>query len=134
MKPIQLTQLSLPDRAGWAGPVAWANGRLVAVKGNKYWPVGRELLYFHRPEKRFDVPEKIRRPLVRDMVQYGYLLPNWIPLLSRFACWEISSWANTATAMEKYAPYVSKCFGNKEADEQELEGSEDESSAAGRSA
>jgi hypothetical protein len=45
---------------------------------------------FHRPTKEFDLYEthshKVAMEIEDDMIQYGYLLPNWIPLLTRHIC------------------------------------------------
>jgi len=99
------------DSLDWAGPVSWVRGVLKVQKGSDYFPPGRELLFYHRPERKFFVPPHIRTPLLHDMFQYGYLLPNWIPLLTRFICKSVSTPNDNVKSMHAYHPYAEDCFG-----------------------
>lgn len=108
------------DSQDWAGPVAWVKGNLRVVKGSAVFPPGRELLFYHRPEKNFDVPKEIRRLYIKDMIEYGYLLPNWIALISRFACTKNTvGGSDTITSLSKYTPYASDCFVATKVSEEE---------------
>jgi len=47
----------------------------------------------------------------QDMIKYGYLLPNWIPLLTRFICpQEATTWSSTSVSLDLYQPYKKDCF------------------------
>ena len=95
------------DSNDWAGPVAWSHGRLRMIKGNSVFPSGRELLFYHRPdaEMRLPIEHAVRLEILRDMGDYGFLLPNWIPLMTRFVCKDV-----TRSTLESYKPYASECF------------------------
>lgn len=46
-----------------------------------------------------------------DMIKYGYLLPNWIPILTRFICpQEATAWKKTTESLDTYQPYKKDCF------------------------
>ena len=96
------------DSNDWAGPVSWSHGRLRMVKGNAVFPPGRELLFYHRPDPGMRLPAEphLRQHLLHDMMEYGFLLPNWVPLLSRFVCKDV-----TRASLESYQPYAAGCFG-----------------------
>jgi hypothetical protein len=101
------------DTASWAGPIVWFRGSLKVIHGSPYFPPGRELLFFHRMEGKIDgFPEAIRRDLIQEMIQYGYLLPSYVPLLSSHMCRmpEVTS-ALGVEALHKYHPYAPECFG-----------------------
>jgi hypothetical protein len=68
---------------------------------------------FYRPEVKINFPEAIRDDIFNDMMQYGYLLPNWIPLYTKYACRKAGATGSDTTlnSMAKYQPYDSKCFG-----------------------
>jgi hypothetical protein len=74
------------DCRSFAGPVLWSpNGKLTIIKGSDVFPPGRELLFFHRPDKEFHYDKKLfKNGLFYDMINYGYLLPAWVPIVSRF--------------------------------------------------
>jgi hypothetical protein len=61
-------------------------GSLQIIHGSPAFPPGRELLFYHRMEKNINFPDHIKDEIFRDMMQYGYLLPNWVPLLTRYIC------------------------------------------------
>lgn len=65
----------------------------------------RELIMFHRPLKKQylkDVPQRSRAKVTKDMIKYGYFLPNFIPMHTRFVCRDIPLLDNVS----KYAPYT----------------------------
>jgi len=95
------------DSNDWAGPVSWSHGRLRMVKGNAVFPPGRELLFYHRPDPSMRLPADahVRQHLLHDMIEYGYLLPNWVPLLSRFVCKDV-----TRATLDSFQPYAAACF------------------------
>lgn len=98
------------DSNDWAGPVSWSHGRLRVVKGNAVFPAGRELLFYHRPDTHLSLPENphMRQQILHDMVEYGFLLPNWIPLLTRFVCSSV-----TRSSLDSFRPYSTDCFAKQ---------------------
>jgi hypothetical protein len=99
----------------WAGPVRWFQGSLQIVHASPEFPAGREILIFHRPAKEFDLntrfPHKVALEIEADMMTYGYLLPNWVPLLTRHLCVSTASqWQPQTVAMDTYRPYDAQCF------------------------
>lgn len=100
----------------WAGPVRWFKGSLKIVHGCHEFPPGREVLIFHRPTKMYNIYEKfdprIAYEIESDMIEYGYLLPNWVPLVTRHMCFSAATnWQDTTTAINTYEPYKASCFG-----------------------
>jgi hypothetical protein len=113
------------------GPVLWFQGTLNILNGcgekqlygtfdwgkkadgcPEFEPM-REILYYHRVSKDFDVlrrlPQRIGRELIEDMLKYGFLLPNLIPVFTRHVCPEFRAYfGNTLSGMIKYSPF--KCF------------------------
>jgi hypothetical protein len=51
----------------------------------------------------------MKRELFADMMKFGYLLPNWIPLSTRFACRD-ADYKPSLAMMNKYTPYAAHCF------------------------
>lgn len=96
------------DSNDWAGPVTWSHGRLRIVKGNPQFPPGRDLLFYHRPDSsmRLSSDAHMRQQILRDMADYGFVLPNWIPLMTRFVCKEV-----TRASMDQYKPFAAECYG-----------------------
>jgi hypothetical protein len=96
----------------YAGPVSWMQGSLKTMHGSQWFPPGRELLFFHRPESRFQLPRKHKEAILNDMKENGFLLPSWIPLLTRFICTKSISYSvvNSLSAMHGYKPYKENCF------------------------
>ena len=92
------------DSTDWAGPVIWSHGRLRIVKGSRHFPPGRELLYYHRPDPFISLSrnDHINQQILRDMADYGFILPNWVPLMTRFVC---SNVIHT-----KFHPYTTECL------------------------
>lgn len=106
------------DASQWAGVVRWFQGSLQIVHGSQYFPPGRELLFYHRMDKLWNVPVRLKHDLVQDMMTYGFLLPSFVPIFSRLACdnEDIYRWGVTTTqAMESYRPFSSSCFAKKRA-------------------
>ena len=103
------------DSEKWAGPISWVRGSLKILQSSNYFPHGREILLFHRPTL-FDLPANITHGLLEDMKEYGYLLPNLIPILTRYIC------ANGVVIMSgdykgilhEFIPYKEQCFGKIE--------------------
>lgn len=42
-------------------------------------------MFYHRSTS-IDLPEAIRADVIQDMATYGYLLPAFTPLLTRYMC------------------------------------------------
>ena len=102
------------DSNEWAGPVVWQNGALSVVRGSDSFPPGRELLFYHRPSGRLNYRPDLRESLVEDGLKYGFVLPDWTPVMSRHACKVPHTSENHGNArhMHSYAPYHSQeCYG-----------------------
>jgi len=100
----------------WAGPVVWRDGNIRVVKQTDVFPPGHEFLLFHRPTKEYNIfdkfPRKVALDIEEDMLEYGYLLPNWVPILTRHICIQPAvQWTDTFSAFDTFAPYKSECFG-----------------------
>ena len=73
------------------------------------------MLIYHRPAKQYDLyevyTEKVAKEIEHDMIQYGFLLPNFVPVLTRHLCLKTASkWQTQTEAMGEYAPYANDCF------------------------
>jgi hypothetical protein len=114
------------------GPVLWFQGSMKILKGCGEYALqssifewskdakgcpefepGREIMYFHRVTKAFDIfnvlPFKIAKDVIEDMLTYGFLLPNLVPLFSRHICPEYSgTLKGTISNMNNYSPF--KCY------------------------
>jgi len=108
------------DSVTWAGPVLWQGGRLLTVReflsADETFPSGRELLFYHRADSEFQSPKGVpRKAWVEDMLRHGFLLPYFVPLISRFSCPRVASrvWTGTSTGeLNHYAPYRADCFNS----------------------
>jgi hypothetical protein len=108
------------DSVTWAGPVLWQGGKLLTVRefssAEETFPSGRELLFYHRADSEFQPPKGVpRKAWVEDMLRHGFLLPYFIPLISRFSCPRVASrvWTGTSTGeLNHYAPYRADCFNS----------------------
>lgn len=113
------------------GPVVWFQGVLNILNGcgekelhstfdwkknadgcPEFDPM-REILFYHRIPRDFDLmqrlPFRIAREIADDMLKYGFLLPNMIPLFTRHVCPEFrASGTSSMSGMIKYSPF--KCF------------------------
>ena len=99
------------DSNDWAGPVRWFQGSLQIIHGSPEFPPGRELLFYHRPHKVIDFPVLLAEEIFNDMATYGYLLPNWIPLLTRYMCRKAgATYDDTMKSMENYKVHFFKIF------------------------
>ena len=103
------------DSINWAGPVVWSRGSLKLVHASEEFEAFREIMYYHRADDFYIAPlKKINRTeIIEDMIEYGYLLPFFIPLLSRYICKKSTTTnyaSNFVTEFNKYAPYSSTCF------------------------
>ena len=69
-------------------------------------------MFYHRPQKNIDLPPALKEEIFKDMMQYGFLLPHWVPLLTRYMCRRAGADGGpTMAAIHKYHPYDSNCFG-----------------------
>lgn len=95
------------DSITWAGPVRWFRGTLQVAHGNAFFPPGRELLFYHRSVKEFHCDSHMLPGILQDMMKYGYLLPRWIPLLSREMSLDSMKVTRTSTvgSLANYMPY-----------------------------
>eukprot|EP01041_Mallomonas_annulata_P012361 gene12361-26006_t len=103
------------DTLEWAGPALWQHGSIKVIKGSPEFPPGREILCYHRPERDlngFESFPTLAGPLFEDMISYGYFLPHWIPVISRFSCLP-NNWLSTLHAWGEYSPYSEKCFNGQ---------------------
>ena len=109
---IRRCNITQGDSNDWAGPVRWFRGSLKIIHGSPEFPPDRELLFYHRPHKELDFPATLAEEIFKDMVTYGYLLPNWVPLSTRYMCRQAGvGWGNPMVEMHKYHPYDPSCFG-----------------------
>ena len=100
------------DSNDWAGPVRWFRGSLQIIHGSPEFPPGRELLFYHRPQKSLDFPEQLKADIFEDMMTYGFLLPNWVPVLTRYMCRKAGvSQKSAMQTMDAYEPFRTDCFG-----------------------
>ena len=72
-------------------------------------------MFFHRFTKQLDFPEEIKEEIFKDMTMYGYLLPGFTPILTRYICRKAGAYSVDATmaSMRKYVPYDVKCFAKE---------------------
>lgn len=95
------------DAYEWAGPVVWFNGSLKVLHSSAEFPAGREILFFHRvggPD--LDIPQNFQDELFKDMMHFGYLLPSFIPLSSRYTSTLSKEKSSTSTnAWNDYFPF-----------------------------
>ena len=71
-------------------------------------------MFYHRPTKIINIPPAIINDVFQEMMKYGYLLPNFVPLLTRFMCKKAgTSTHETLATMHKYKPYSKECFGKR---------------------
>lgn len=98
------------DCADWAGAVRWFRGSLQIIHGSPEFPPGRELMFFHRPLKSVDFPDKFKEQIFDDMMTYGFLLPGWFPLMSQYMCLpESNKQESTVDLLKSYQPYSPHC-------------------------
>jgi hypothetical protein len=101
------------DCFAWSGPIRWFRGTLATIQSWKVWQSEHELLYFrHASPDHLDYAEEMRSLIFDDMILYGYILPNWIPLLSRFQCRKAGAdrISSSLSAVERYHPYHKECM------------------------
>ena len=74
----------------------------------------REILIFHRPgllSIHSDFPQEIAQEIEDDMITFGYLLPAFIPVLTRHICYETAlAYKGSKESFDGYTPYKSSCF------------------------
>eukprot|EP01038_Epipyxis_sp_PR26KG_P012669 gene12669-16985_t len=102
-----------------SGPITWHNGKLKVIHASNFFPAGRELLFFHRPDHFFQhnhkdgdlIQHTHKENIISDMIEFGYLLPSWIPLLTRYLCYDRKMLKETTVnALGMYKPYDPSCF------------------------
>jgi hypothetical protein len=94
--------------------VLWSQGNLRMVHSRLNFPSGRDLLFVHRIPQLQQIPKLIRNEVIEDMINYGYLLPNWIPLFTRHMCprpHESLDEDGDRWGIYSYYPYNRTCFG-----------------------
>jgi len=105
------------DSVRWAGPVRWFEGSLKTVHKTNEFSHFREIMYYHRADDFNIKPLKINRTeLIEDMLEYGYLLPYFVPLLTRYICPKMTTnnyASNFQSEINNYRPYQSTCFNKK---------------------
>lgn len=84
----------------------WYRGSLKILSTNV------EFVVYSEPQVLLDFPLNVRKLIFDDMSTYGYLLPHWIPLLSRFQCRKSGAdgSASTTIALHRYHPYHGDCI------------------------
>lgn len=80
----------------------------------------REILCFHRPGVKYNLRSitspDVASDIETDMIRYGFLLPEWIPLTSRHICSKTLTYLGTATAgsllskLANYRPWDWNCI------------------------
>jgi hypothetical protein len=102
------------DSINWSGPVRWFRGSLKTVHKTEEFPAFREIMYYHRTDAfNVDVLKINRTELIEDMNEYGYLLPYFTPLLTRYICPKMTTTkyaSDFKTELHNYKPYDSTCF------------------------
>jgi len=105
------------DVRTWAGLVVWHMGSLKIIRGSKYFPPGRQVLFFHSrgSTTTWSRPTQVEfagKEYFEDMVTYGYYLPSYTPLHSRFMCQshESGGFQKWSHDFHEYKPYDSMCF------------------------
>lgn len=68
----------------WAGSIRWHQGSLKVIHECPEFPPGHEILLFHSRSEDTDFPVSFEKEIYEDMIKYGYLLPSWIPISSRY--------------------------------------------------
>ena len=105
------------DSVRWAGPVRWFEGSLKTVHKTNEFSHFREIMYYHRADDFNIKPLKINRTeLIQDMLEYGYLLPYFVPLLTRYICPLMTAnnyVSNFQSEINNYRPYQNICFNKK---------------------
>ena len=96
------------ESSDWAGHHVWTRGTLSLPAGSVDFPPGRQMMFFHvrRMELKFD--EDVRKGIIEDMLTYGYTLPSFVPLFTRFACRTTQTYE-----LDNYQPYEKSCFASK---------------------
>jgi hypothetical protein len=98
------------------GLVRWYQGQLKSIRNSS-----REFLYYHRGERKFRFPSYIKRAeLIEDMLAYGYLLPYFTPLMTRFYCLHkpLEFWSSTTQEFHAYQPYSLDCYNEQQKQQQ----------------
>lgn len=93
--------------------VVWHEGNLNVIQSRLAHQAGRDVLYVHRvPSLPSSLPRSIKFEVIEDMIKYGYILPNWIPLLTRHICTlpYLSSDRDGSGMLFSYHPYNISCF------------------------
>ena len=99
------------DAVSWAGPAVWSRGTIILPHSSADFPPGRELLFYHRPKPLYQFPERIKDEIIADMIKYGYLLPYWIPLLTRHQCkFAGAPQSLNGKQLVEYRPFDPSCF------------------------
>jgi hypothetical protein len=95
--------------------VLWSRGNLQTVHARFTFPAGRDLLFAHGLPTLQSIPLSIRGEVVRDMIAYGYLLPNWIPLFTHHMCASLHNptGRDGNFQLHSYQPYKKTCFGKE---------------------
>jgi hypothetical protein len=105
------------DSVRWAGPVRWFEGSLKTVHKNNEFSHFKEIMYYHRADDFNIKPLKINRTeLIEDMLEYVFLLPYFVPLLTRYICPKMTAnnyVSNFQAEINNYRPYQSICFNKK---------------------
>eukprot|EP00607_Mallomonas_marina_P004937 CAMPEP_0182439306 /NCGR_PEP_ID=MMETSP1167-20130531/86358_1 /TAXON_ID=2988 /ORGANISM="Mallomonas Sp, Strain CCMP3275" /LENGTH=139 /DNA_ID=CAMNT_0024632979 /DNA_START=696 /DNA_END=1115 /DNA_ORIENTATION=- len=106
------------DSDGGEGFAIWQGGVLRVMNGTQRYSPPRELLIYHRPNKYWSKFKRfyksVQKAFIEDMILYGYFLPYWIPVASRFSCmpetqWGVPEFNHMWTA---YRPYSDECFAS----------------------
>lgn len=132
--------VELESAMEYYGPVLWFQGSLKILNGcgekivyssefkwdekadacPEFDP-GREIMFFHRAHNRMPkafnifniLPRTVAMDVLEDMLTYGFLLPNFIPVFTRHVCPEFRAIKQRQIEMMvDYRPY--KCYGPNE--------------------
>jgi hypothetical protein len=98
----------------WAGHTVWSHGAMKIPGGSPDFPPGRELMFYHVRKTPLEYDDKVRKGIIADMIKYGFLLPSFMPLFSRFACRPKGhSGIEGMTDIYEYKPYDTSCFASR---------------------
>jgi hypothetical protein len=101
-----------PGEYDWGGHSIWQHGSLTMPAGNKVFPPGRELMFWHvrSMHLNIDTDPVVRHGLIQDMITYGYTIPHFYPLFTRYAC--RNEQLNKGD-FHSFHPYAQDCFASK---------------------
>jgi hypothetical protein len=98
----------------WAGHTVWSHGSLKIPGGSPDFPPGREIMFYHVRKMDLNYGPNVQAGVIADMIKYGFLLPSFVPLVSRFACRpKGKSGIESMQDLYDYKPFDKSCFASR---------------------